>query len=106
MTPSPPHGNSTVVPFLGIGLPDGFDVCWAGPSPLSGLCFGSTDGKILFTDEQGRTLPDLQPGRGSVSGEAINGVVGAGTWAVVSTRGDVNCWPLPGAEGSGGGGWA
>lgn len=106
MTRAPRNGNSTVVPFLGIRLPDGFDVCWAGPSPLGDLCFGSTDGSILFADEQGRPLHGSEPGTGSVSGEAINGVVRAGTWAAVSTRSDVNFWPLPGAAGGDAEGWA
>jgi hypothetical protein len=41
----------------------------------------------------------MAPGKGSEFREAINGVVSAGTWVAVSTRGDVNFWPLPGTEG-------
>jgi hypothetical protein len=92
------NGGNINVPCLHIPLPEGFDVCWAGPSPLgTGLCFGSTDGWLLFADEEGRPLGD--PAKASVSREAINGVVRAGSWVVVSTRGDVNFWTLPGTEG-------
>lgn len=95
-------GNSFIVPFARIGLPEGFEVCWAGshslPPPLSdGLCFGSLDGRILFTDEEGSPLQ--QPGKGSHSQEAINGVACLGTWVVATTRQEVNFWPLPGTPG-------
>src|SRR5947209_17690357 len=61
MTPLPENGG-TIVPCLHIGLPEGFEVCWAGPNPLGdGFCFGSTDGRLLFTDDEGRPLPVLQP---------------------------------------------
>jgi hypothetical protein len=98
MTRLPDNSDSTLVRFLHIPLPEGFEVCWAGPSPLgAGLCFGSTDGRVLFAGEDG--CPQRPPGKGSESREAINGVVCAGTWVVVSSRGDVNFWPLPGTEG-------
>jgi hypothetical protein len=61
---------------------------------------------IQFTDEEGHPFPDLAPGKGSVSGEAINGLVCAGTLVVVSTRADVNFWPLPGRNGGHNNGWA
>lgn len=95
------------MPCLRIPMPEAFDVCWAGPSPLGGgLCFGSTDGMILFADEAGRPLSGLLPGEGSVAREAVNGVVRVGTWVVVSTRADMNFWPLPGTEGGEDEGWA
>jgi hypothetical protein len=98
MTPLPENGSNIILPCLHIGLPEEFEVCWAGPNPLrAGLCFGSTDGRVLFADENGRPL--MAPGKGSESREAINGVIRAGTWVAVSTRGDVNFWPLPGTEG-------
>jgi hypothetical protein len=61
---------------------------------------------ILFADEEGRPLPGRKPGRGSVAREAVNGLVRVGTWVVVSTRADVNFWPLPGTEGGHEKGWA
>src|SRR5262249_44198953 len=101
------NSSGVIVPCLQIPMKEAFDVCWAGPSPLGrGLCFGSTDGMILFTDEEGRPLPSLLPGRGSAAGEAVNGLVRVGTWVVVSTRADVNFWPLPGTEGGHDLGWA
>jgi hypothetical protein len=93
-----------------MGLPDGFEVCWAGPNPgFPGFCFGSTDGMVLFVDEEGRPLNVswLQnPFKGSHSGETINGVARAGTWIAVSTRADVNLWPWPATEGGHERGWA
>ena len=85
--------------FERIPIPHDFDVCWAGPNPIveNGLCFGFTDGKVLFADALGRPLWPLGPG--SDSGEAINGVARAGTWLGVSTREDVNLLPLPGTPG-------
>jgi hypothetical protein len=107
MTGLPGNGEGTIVPCLHIPLPEGFEVSWAGPSPLGrGLCFGSTDGKILFADEDGHPFPGAIPGKGSVFEEAINGVIRVGTWAVVSTRADVNFWPLPGTEGGTDHGWS
>ncbi|MGH7168680.1 MAG: hypothetical protein ACRELG_00185 [Gemmataceae bacterium] len=92
------NGDRFIVPFTPIGLPQGFEACWAGAHPFrQGLCFGSLDGRILFTDEEG--VPLRQPGEGSASQEAINGVACLGTWVVVTTRQEVNFWPLPGTEG-------
>jgi hypothetical protein len=66
------NGNGIVVPSLHVPMPDAFDVCWAGPSPLGngGLCFGSTDGMLLFANEGGRPLPDYKLGIGSVARES------------------------------------
>jgi hypothetical protein len=98
MSPLAENGNSRPL-FLSIRFPDSFAVCWAGPHPFRpGLCFGSEDGMLLFTDEEGRAL-SWPPGKGSASGEAINGVACVGTWVAVSTRQEVNFWPLPGTEG-------
>jgi hypothetical protein len=81
-----------------IGFPDGFKVAWAGPNPIErGLCFGSVDGRILFTDEEGIAL--RPPRKGSFSGEAINGVARVDTWVAVTTRQEVTFYPLPGTEG-------
>jgi len=52
MNPLPENDGSSIVPFAHIGFPDGFEVCWAGKHPFQdGFCFGSLDGRILFTDE-------------------------------------------------------
>jgi hypothetical protein len=73
--------------FTPIRLKD-FDVTWAGPAPAGpGFCFGSEDGRLLFTDERG--VPVSDPGQGSDSGEAINGVAYSGEWIAVSTRAGV-----------------
>src|SRR5262245_17271889 len=91
------NASAVVVPCLHIAMPLAFDVCWAGPSPLGrGFCFGSTDGLIQFADDEGRPLPELLPGIGSVKREAVNGLTVAGKSVVVSTRADVNFLPLPG----------
>src|SRR5439155_19147937 len=97
MTALPEHGGFE---YMRIPLPGGFDVCWAGPNlvdPGPGLCFGSTDGKLLFADAEGRALRESV--KGSDSGEAINGVARVGTWVGVSTRQEVNFWPLEGTPG-------
>jgi hypothetical protein len=95
MNELPNNGDSPLFPFTRIGFPEGFEVCWAGPNPLQpGFCFGSLDGRLLLTDEQGRT--SLPPLRGSASGEAINGVARVGSWLTVSTRQEVSVWPLLG----------
>jgi hypothetical protein len=76
-----------------IRYPD-FDVCWAGPNPFrDGFCFGSEHGQLLYTDELGR--PYGNPGKGSASGEAINGVAGSNDWLAVSTREEVNFLKFP-----------
>jgi hypothetical protein len=110
MTRHRTNGEDTIVECLHIDLPDGFEVCWAGPNPgFPGFCFGSTDGTVLFADEMGRPLqlPLLRTSfKGSMHGAAINGVARAGTWIAVSTRVDVNLWPLPGTEGGHENGWA
>lgn len=75
-------------PFTPIRFED-FKVCWAGPCPLQpGFCFGSEDGRLLFTDESG-TPHHLGPVPGSISGEAINGVARSGEWLAVATRQEV-----------------
>ena len=65
-----------------------FSVTWAGSNSTgTGFCFGSEDGRLLFTDENGCPLNDPRPG--SLSGEAINGVARLNDWLAVSTRGDL-----------------
>jgi hypothetical protein len=72
-----------------------FEPSWAGPHPFrDGFCFGSEDGKLLFTDEEGKSLSG-GPAKGSVSGEAINGIAGWQSWLAVSTREEVNLIALP-----------
>jgi len=95
------NGNSFNVPFEGIASPEGFDLCWAGPSPLTeGLCFGSVDGRLYFRNKAGSGEPSSSmSGSVSLGKEAINGVARVGTWIGVSTRSDINFWPLPGTIG-------
>jgi hypothetical protein len=93
MTRLPSNGGSIAVPCLHIPFAEEFEVCWAGASPMAGgLCFGSTEGNVLFTDEDGQAMWGFE--KGTESREAINGVVSAGDWAVVSSRADVNFWHL------------
>jgi hypothetical protein len=66
-----------------------FDVSWAGPNPYGGgFCFGSENGRLLYTDEQG--VPLGNPALSSASEEAINGVAGSRDWLAVTTRAEVN----------------
>ncbi len=88
----PGNGDRSAPLFTRVQLPKGFEVCWAGPQPFrDGFCFGSDDGRLLFTDEKGA---QLRLGAASDSGEAINGVAGVGTAMAVSTRQEVNLFPL------------
>lgn len=92
------NGDASIVPFAPIRFPEGFEVCWAGPHPFqTGFCFGSLDGRILFTDEEGVQLIPLEDG--SDSREAINGVARVEIWVAVSTRQEVNFRRLLGTEG-------
>jgi hypothetical protein len=73
-----------------------FEVSWAGtiPSPSgSGFCFGSEDGRILFTDEEGERLQE--PAVGSLSKEAINGVACSEGILAVTTRREMTFWAWP-----------
>lgn len=98
----PENDGGLIVPFTDLVFTDGFEACWAGElslrSPLIPqlLCFGSIDGRLLFTDWEAKALGESQ---GSVSGEAINGVAWAGTWAAVSTRQEVNFWSFSERQG-------
>jgi hypothetical protein len=78
---------------------DDFAVSWAGPHPRQpGFCFGSEDGRLLFTNE--RFEVQIGPSRASQSGEAINGVAFSGKWMAVSTRADVTMTDMAFGEGS------
>lgn len=70
-----------------IRFPD-FEVSFAGAIGDNDFCFGSEDGKVLFTDEQGEPLG--QPQQASASGEAINGIAASGDWLAITTRAEVN----------------
>jgi hypothetical protein len=66
------------------------EVCWAGPHPFrAGFCFGTEDGRLLFTDELGNDCYG-GPTKGSISGEAINGVASWRQWLMVTTRREAN----------------
>ncbi len=67
---------------------DDFDVTWAGPNPFRpGFCFGSDDGRLRFTDEEGNIVGPTFPQ--VASHEAINGVVLHDACLAVSTRAEV-----------------
>jgi hypothetical protein len=75
-----------------------FEICWAGPNPVGpGFCFGSEDGWLLFTDDDGAA--PSHPVKGTLSGEAVNGVAGLGRWLTVTSREDVSFWTLPEKKG-------
>ncbi len=83
-----PGNGAAVSPYYTSIRLEGFPVTWAGENPFRpGFFFGSEDGRILLTDEEGKIL--LGPMRGSISGEAINGVARSGEWLAVSTREEV-----------------
>ena len=86
MNPLEPNGSPHPL-YQSIRFDD-FDVTWAGPNPFRpGFCFGSDDGRLRFTDEEGKgagpTFPQV------ASREAINGVAFHETCLAVSTRADV-----------------
>src|SRR6266851_806083 len=88
------NGNSSTPLFAHLRFKD-FEVCWAGPHPYrAGYCFGSEDGQILFTDEQGNVMYS-GPTKGSDSGEAINGLASWQNWLAISTRAEVNLVAFP-----------
>ena len=82
-----------------ISLPNGFNATWAGALTAGRVfCLGSEDGKVLFTNDQGKPL--FGPVRVSPSGEAINGAAISAMWLAVSTRDDVTFLPMrPGDNG-------
>src|SRR5438132_13390083 len=93
------NGLPSLIPCVHIPFSGEFEVCWAGPHPFhAGFCFGSTDGKIILTDEEG--MPLAPPRKGSASGEAINGVAGVGTWRGGSTRPGQSFRPVLGPTGA------
>src|SRR5579872_1101716 len=71
----------------------GFNVCWAGSHPYqSGYCFGSEDGRLLFTDENAKELNP--PCDGSSTASPINGFASCGDFFAVSTPNDFCMWHL------------
>jgi len=69
---------------------DAFEVTWGGPSPTGGFCFGSEDGRVLFTDADGDS--PSKPRQVTRSEEAINGVAFLQGWMGVSTRNEIVSW--------------
>ncbi|MBX9582199.1 MAG: hypothetical protein K2X87_17985 [Gemmataceae bacterium] len=57
------------------------------PGGGAGFCFGSEDGRLLLTDENGLVLGD--PVQAVTSREAVNDVVRHGDYLAVSTRADI-----------------
>ena len=93
MSTATPNGHLPQ-PFAVEPPASGFVVCWAASNPFGqGFFFGSEDGQLLLTDEEGRAL--RHPFPGSTSGEAVNGIAGFGKWLAVTTRQDVTLWTLP-----------
>ncbi len=74
-----------------------FAVNWAGPNPFGdGFCFGSEEGGLKFTDEDGGLLAEIS--KASDSGEAVNGVARLGSWMAVATRQEVTFGRFPPQE--------
>lgn len=91
MSHASPIGGHGIPPFDSLRF-KAFPVSWVGPHPFqNGFCFGSEDGKLLFTDEVGNVNGT---GQGSRSGEAINGLAHSGRWIAVTTRSDITFWGL------------
>ncbi len=68
--------------------PPGFEISWAGANPFGdGYCFGSESGLLQFMDKDIKPMGPVL--KASLSGEAINSVVGIGTWFAVSTRQEI-----------------
>ncbi len=89
----PPENGAAASPYYKSIQLEAFPVTWVGENPFRpGFFFGSEDGRILLTDEDGKTL--LGPMRGSISGEAINGVARSGDWLAISTRAEVTLFSL------------
>ena len=84
-------GNGVPQP-LDIRIPE-FAYSWAGPGVARGtLFFGSEDGLLLMTDENGAAKQGPRKGIAPDSDEAINGVAGIGLCIAVSTRADITFW--------------
>jgi hypothetical protein len=82
-----PHPLYTSIRF------DDFDVTWAGPNPFRpGFCFGSDDGRLRFTDEEGKIVGEQFPQ--VASREAINGIAFHDGSLAVSTRAEVTLFSL------------
>ena len=77
------------VPSTNMAFPPEFEVSYAGANPFGeGYCYGSEDGALQFFDKNSNPLgPAIKT---SVSGEAINSVVGRGTWFATATRSEIN----------------
>jgi hypothetical protein len=72
---------------------ENFDVSWAGPTLADrAFCFGSEDGRLLFTDHDGGPLE--KPQKANDSGEAINGVAFLDRRIAVSTRNEIMIFTL------------
>lgn len=97
MTPFPNAGNGTRA-LLSMIRPGGFETSWAGSCSLRPdvFCLGSEDGRILFTDFDGRSLGNAV--KASTSEEAINGIAFIKPWMSVSTRSEVMLWTLAGEQ--------
>lgn len=91
--------STSATPFgLSIRVPD-FPICWAGPNPFGdGFCFGSDDGRICFTDDDGSRL--VGPWQVSPCREAVNGIAGVDGVIGVSTRADVTFLRPYGTDGA------
>ncbi len=80
---SSPTFSSRILRF-----PD-FEVSWAGKGPLDvGLCFGSEDGRLLMTGEDG-SHPVIASESPIPSREAINGIAFSNDHAALSTRDEI-----------------
>src|SRR5438132_6172824 len=71
-------------------LPEGFEPTLA-TSVGKGLCFGSVDGRLLFTATDGKPLLLTEKVE---SGEAINGIATTGGWLGVTTREEITFSPF------------
>src|SRR5436309_1865580 len=94
MTEFPPARRGSRDLISAIRFED-FEVSWAGASSLdnSTFCFGSEDGRLLWTDPNGEFRMNLPSG--TESAEAVNGVAFIPNWLCVTSRSQVNLITVP-----------
>jgi hypothetical protein len=91
--PSVAGSSQAVVPLQF----EDFAVSWAGQGCYEGeFCFGSEDGRLLFTTTEGK--PHCETERGDDNDEAVNGMAFSDGMIAVSTRRAITCW-TPSKEG-------
>src|SRR5947209_9424642 len=92
----PENGDGSPIVVASVRLPEGFATTSAASLKPGVLSFGSEDGRVLLTDDDGKPL--MGPTKISASGEAVNGVAWARAWLAVTTREETSFVNLPAAD--------